>query len=241
MTTTWNDQILSFFEDGNGKTIISTISVWTRAWPPLFSSNINPLFLSDWAIMDNREMVWKDAESIFQGRRRCRIVRSLICTRKRVLLKLGTDNGEQARETGKWKIGKQNLPWTLALSAISFPILCFVPIFHFPVPCVHSPLSLFPVLVTCHGKHYVEQGNLTHLSWPPKYCIPHIVAKIIKIILESLYHFAVFHAGQVYNCNKTEHSSSACTCRFLSSLCERKRKTKTGNETSTIVQLGGYG
>ena len=28
-----------------------------------------------------------------------------------------------------------------------------------------------------------EQGNLTHLFWPPKYCIPHIVAKIIKLIL----------------------------------------------------------
>ena len=33
-----------------------------------------------------------------------------------------------------------------------------------------------------------EQGNLTHLSWPPKYCIPwpHIVAKIIKIILNPI-------------------------------------------------------
>ena len=81
-TTTWNDQILSFFEDGNSKTINSTISVWTRARPPLFSCNINSLLLSNWATWDNREMVWKDAKSIFQrpfnGRRRCRIVRSLM-------------------------------------------------------------------------------------------------------------------------------------------------------------------
>ena len=46
---------------------------------PLFSSNINSLLLSNWTTWDNREMVWKDAESIFQrgfhGRRRCRIVR----------------------------------------------------------------------------------------------------------------------------------------------------------------------
>ena len=80
-TTTWNDQILSFFEDGNGKAINSTISVWTRAWPSLFSSNINSLLLSNWATLYTHEMVWKDAESIFQrgfhGRRRCRIVRSL--------------------------------------------------------------------------------------------------------------------------------------------------------------------
>ena len=49
---------------------------------PLFSSTINSLVLSNWVTKDNREMVWKDAESIFQrhfhGRRRCRIVRSLI-------------------------------------------------------------------------------------------------------------------------------------------------------------------
>ena len=33
-TTTWNDNILSFFEDGNGKAINSIISVWTWARPP---------------------------------------------------------------------------------------------------------------------------------------------------------------------------------------------------------------
>ena len=58
----------------------STICVWTKLRPPLFSSNINFLLLSNCATRDNRQMVWKDAESIFKqdfpGRRRCRIVRS---------------------------------------------------------------------------------------------------------------------------------------------------------------------
>ena len=49
----------------------------------LFCSNLNPLFLSNRTTSENREMVWKDEESIFQwpfhGRRRCRIVRSLLC------------------------------------------------------------------------------------------------------------------------------------------------------------------
>ena len=64
-TTRWNDNILSFFEDGNGKAINSIISVWTWVRPPLFSSNINSLFLSNCATWDNREMVGKDAESIW--------------------------------------------------------------------------------------------------------------------------------------------------------------------------------
>ena len=65
-TATWNDHVLSFscFEDGNGKTINSPISVWTWARPPLFSSNTNFLLLSNWANLDNCEMVWKDAESL---------------------------------------------------------------------------------------------------------------------------------------------------------------------------------
>ena len=63
-TTTWNDHILNFFEDGNGKAINSIISVRTRAWPPLFSSNINSPLLSNWANWNNRKMVWKDEESI---------------------------------------------------------------------------------------------------------------------------------------------------------------------------------
>ena len=49
---------------------------------PLFSSNRNSLFSSDWVTWDNREVVLKDAKSIFQRRfhwrRRCRIVRSLL-------------------------------------------------------------------------------------------------------------------------------------------------------------------
>ena len=71
----------NFFEDRNGKAIKSAISVWTLARPPLFSSTINSLLLSNWATWDNREMVCKDAESIsprsFHERSRCRIGRSL--------------------------------------------------------------------------------------------------------------------------------------------------------------------
>ena len=40
-TTTWNHHTFSLLECGDDKTITSTISVWTRARPPLFSSNIN--------------------------------------------------------------------------------------------------------------------------------------------------------------------------------------------------------
>ena len=80
-TTTWNGQILRSFEKGNGQDINSSISVWTRGRSPLFSSNIySPLF-SIWATWYNREKV-KWAKSIFQGcfhgRRRCRIVRSVL-------------------------------------------------------------------------------------------------------------------------------------------------------------------
>ena len=35
LTTTWNDRILSVLENGDGKTIVCTISVWTRTWSPL--------------------------------------------------------------------------------------------------------------------------------------------------------------------------------------------------------------
>ena len=72
--TTWNDQILSLLENGDGKAINSTISVRTRVRCPLFSSNPNSLFLSNWASWTNHEKKWKDAKSIFQrrfhGRRR---------------------------------------------------------------------------------------------------------------------------------------------------------------------------
>ena len=81
LVTTWNDQILSFLGNGNGKTINSTISVRTQARSLLFSSKLNSLLLSNWAPWNNREKKWKDEKSIFQrriyGRRRCWIVRSL--------------------------------------------------------------------------------------------------------------------------------------------------------------------
>ena len=46
-TTTWNDQILTLLENGNGKAINSTISVWTRARSVLLSSNLASLLLSN--------------------------------------------------------------------------------------------------------------------------------------------------------------------------------------------------
>ena len=55
-----------FFQDWKSKAINSTISVWTWVHPPLFSSNINSLLLSNLATWDNGKMIWKDAESIFQ-------------------------------------------------------------------------------------------------------------------------------------------------------------------------------
>ena len=82
-TTTWNDQISSLLENGDGMAKNSTISVWTRAQSPLFSCNINSLLSSNWATWDNREIDWKDAKSIFNDVSMevavwCRIVRSLI-------------------------------------------------------------------------------------------------------------------------------------------------------------------
>ena len=56
-TTTWNDQILSLLEKGNGKAINSTISVWTRARSPLFSRSQNPLLLNIMAKWDKGEKV----------------------------------------------------------------------------------------------------------------------------------------------------------------------------------------
>ena len=87
-TTTWNDQILSLVENGNGTAINSTLSVWTRAPSPLFSSNQNSLLLSNRANWDNREKVSKDAKSIqrrFHGRRRCWIIRSLLTAGRKLL------------------------------------------------------------------------------------------------------------------------------------------------------------
>ena len=80
--TTKNGQILSLLEKGNGKAINSTISVWTRARSHAFTSNLNSLLLSNRATWDNREIVSTDVKSIFtrrfRGRRRCRVVRSII-------------------------------------------------------------------------------------------------------------------------------------------------------------------
>ena len=63
------DQILSFFGGRERQGDSFYHLCLNSAWPPLFSSNLNSL-------------LWKDAESIvqrrFYGRRRCRIVRSLI-------------------------------------------------------------------------------------------------------------------------------------------------------------------
>ena len=82
MTTTWNDQILSLLGNGNGKAINSTISFSTWVRSLLFSSNPYSLLLSKWAPWNNREKKRKDAKSIlqrrFQGKRRYRIVRSLL-------------------------------------------------------------------------------------------------------------------------------------------------------------------
>ena len=53
-------------------------------------------------------------------------------------------NGQRERgaedEHGEWENDKweENLLWTLALSVTSFPVLCFVPIFHFPPPYARS-------------------------------------------------------------------------------------------------------
>ena len=79
----------------------STISVLTRERTPLFTSNLNSLLLSN---RDNREVVSKDAKSIFQrrfhGSRLCRILRSLMLRRAvcpSQLTKLGTvgsDDGD---------------------------------------------------------------------------------------------------------------------------------------------------
>ena len=44
----WNDQILSKLENGTGKAINLSISLWTRTLSPLFSSYLTFLLLSKW-------------------------------------------------------------------------------------------------------------------------------------------------------------------------------------------------
>ena len=70
----------------------------------------------------------------------------------------GTGNGE--KWTGKWKMGN-NLTWTPALSVTSFPILCFVPIFLFPISRTHSSFQGNLVTsqrstVLCFHRHVIE-------------------------------------------------------------------------------------
>ena len=59
-TTTWNDQSLSWVENGNGKAINFTISLWTQKRFPLCSSNLTFLRSSDW-------VTWFNGKS-FKGR-----------------------------------------------------------------------------------------------------------------------------------------------------------------------------
>ena len=73
-----NDPILSWLENGNGKTINLTVSLWTRVHgSPLFSSKLNSLLLSNCVTWYEGKKNWKDAKSIFQRRfhwrHRCRI------------------------------------------------------------------------------------------------------------------------------------------------------------------------
>ena len=101
------DQILSFFwgRERQGDSFYHLCL--NSAWPPLFSSNLNSL-------------LWKDAESIvqrrFYGRRRCRIVRSLIV--------YDSDNNENLI-TARGLLSKQQVCWciTLFFFDISLPLL----------------------------------------------------------------------------------------------------------------------
>ena len=75
--------IIFFFEDGNSKAINSIISVYTRVRPLSSAPTEIPFFqVTGRVTWDNREVVLKDAKSIFQRRfhwrRRCWIVRSLL-------------------------------------------------------------------------------------------------------------------------------------------------------------------
>ena len=56
--------ILSWLENGNGKTINLTVSLWTRVHgSPLFSSKLNSLLLSNWVTWyeGTQKKNWKDA------------------------------------------------------------------------------------------------------------------------------------------------------------------------------------
>ena len=104
-TTTWNGQILSCLENGNGNAINSTIFVWTPLRsPPVPTYLVNSLLLlSNRATWDNGGIVSKDAKFIFQqrfpGRCRCRIVRSLVSRRSRARTVKNCVNKRDARAT----------------------------------------------------------------------------------------------------------------------------------------------
>ena len=79
-----------------------------------------------------------------------------------------------------------------------------------------------------------EQGNLTHLFWPPKYCIPQIVAKIITLILNpstisqsSMPDKSIIVARQ--------NTLQVLALVAFSQVSVKEKGKKTGNETSTVV------
>ena len=61
-TTTWNDQILSWLEKGNGKAINFTISFWSRTQSSLFNSNLTSLLSS--RLQNSRFFFSKNAFSL---------------------------------------------------------------------------------------------------------------------------------------------------------------------------------
>ena len=101
-----------------------------------------------------------------------------------MLLKLGTDSGNKH---GKWENEKlenktylEPLPYQQFHFQFSVLFRFFIFPFHAFIPALPIPrFSNTQRKTLCS----YEQGNLTHLFWPPKYCIPQIVAKIIKLIL----------------------------------------------------------
>ena len=146
------------------------------------------LLLSNWVTLDNREMVWKDADVYFSGTFLWTSPlsdRSLICKQKTGVAKTG--NRQRGTSMGNGKMKNRKTKPTLNPSPISNFISNSLYCSHFSFS--RSPRS-FPALPIPRFGNIprktlcsYEQGNLAHLFWPPKYCIPHIVAKIITIIL----------------------------------------------------------
>ena len=65
-TLMWNDQILSWLENGKGKTTNSTISLWTQMRSSLFSSNLTSQLSSNCVTWHKGKKVSKVTKSIFQ-------------------------------------------------------------------------------------------------------------------------------------------------------------------------------